>query len=302
MVRRARFVGLRQWLFIGIAAIALCVASIARAEPGLWVVKGARSTIYLFGTVHTLRKDQPWASPQVAKALAESDELWLEIPDPEDTRAAQALIAQFGFDRQHPLSTKLPASDIAHLDAAAKSVGLRDGEKTFEPTRPWLASVMLEDAMLVHAGYDSAGGVERQLLREANRTGKPVRGFETLDQQIRIFADMPPATEVQLLQNTLQDFDQGAAKLDALVAAWLEGDDVALARIMVDEIRQPFPALYRTILVDRNEAFAAALTRLVAGSGVKFVAVGAAHLAGTDSVQVALKRHGIAVQRITRPN
>jgi len=36
----------------------------------------------------------------------------------------------------------------------------------------------------------------------------------------------------------------------------------------------------------------------VRGSGVRFVAVGAAHLAGADSVQAALARRAIRVERI----
>ena len=299
MARRVKF---RPWLSIALAAVLLVAAGGAEAEPGLWVAKGPHATIYLFGTVHVLRKDQVWASPGIAQAFAASDELWLEVPDPENTNAAQALVAQFGFDQQHPLSTKLPPADVAHLDTAAKTAGLREGEKAFEPTRPWLASVMLEDAMIVHAGYDSAGGVERQLLHEAAARAKAVHGFETLDQQIHIFADMPQALEIELLQNTLQDFDQGAVKLDALVTAWLKGDDAAIAKIMVDEIRQPFPALYRSILVNRNEAWAHALTQMLTGSGVKFVAVGAAHLAGDDSVQALLRRQGVTVDRVNRPN
>lgn len=283
---------------VAVAVIIILATGAANAEPGLWIAKGPQATIYLFGTVHVLRKNQNWASPAITRALADSGELWLEVPDPDNSNAAQALVAQLGFDRQRPLSGKLAASDLAHLDAAAKAAGVAEGEIAFEPTRPWLASVMLEQAIIVHAGYEPDSGVERQLLRDASITGKRIRGFETLDQQMHFFADMSPALEVDLLRNTLQDFDQGAIKLNKLVDAWLRGDEETIAQIMVDDIKRPFPALYRTILVQRNEAWAAALATMLKGSGVKFVAVGAAHLAGTDSVQIALEHRGIHVERI----
>ena len=270
----------------------------AQAEPGLWVAKGPKATVYLFGTIHVLRPNQAWETPAIASAFAASQELWLEVPDPGNVKAVQDLIAQLGADPQHPLSTKLAPPVLAHLDAVAKSAGMAAGEKTLDPMRPWLAAVALEDATLVNAGFDPHSGVEPQLLRDATAAGKSVHGFETLDQQMRYLADLPPAVELELLENTLDDFDQGASKLNDLVAAWLSGDDAAIARATVDEIRQPYPELYRTILVERNEAWAGAIAQMLNQSGVKFIAVGAAHLAGPDSVQTALARRGVRVERV----
>ena len=276
----------------------LSLGAPAWAEPGLWLAKGPNTTIYLFGTIHVLRQNLAWETPEIANALAASQELWLEVPDPDNVKAVQPLIAQLGADPQHPLSTKLSPPALAHLDEVAKSVGMHDGEQALEPMRPWLAAVALEDALIVHAGYDPQSGVEPRLLHDAVAAGKSVRGFETLDQQMRFFADMPPAVELDLLQNTLEDFDQGAGKLDALVDAWMSGDDAAITRATVDELRKPFPALYRTILVERNERWAEAIAQMLKGSGVKFIAVGAAHLAGPDSLQSALKRRGVEVERV----
>jgi len=270
----------------------------AAAEPGLWRAKGPNATIYLFGTVHVLRKGMAWKSPAIANALAASQELWLEVPDPDNVQAVQPLIAQLGADPQHPLSTKLSPDALAHLDTVAKSIGMREGEQGLEPMRPWLAAVALEDALIVRAGYDPKSGVEPLLLHEAQAAGKPVHGFETLDQQMHFFANMSPRMELDLLENTLEDFDQGAGKLDALVDAWAKGDDAAITRATVDELRNPFPELYRTIVVERNDAWADSIVQMLKGTGVKFIAVGAAHLAGPDSVQAALKQRGVAVERI----
>lgn len=273
----------------------------AGADPGLWVAKGPNATVYLFGTIHLLRKGQVWEPPAVAAALARSQELWLEVPDPDDAEKAKGLIQQLGLDPAHPLSGKLPPDMVTHLDTAAKSLGVAAGEKAFEPMRPWLAALALGNALMVHAGYDPASGVETALLREATAAGKPVRGFETLDRQLHFFADMKPALERQFLQNTLQDLDRGPQQLSSLIDAWIGGDDAAITRIMVDEIKRPFPALYRTLLVDRNEAWAKTIATMVKGSGVYFVAVGAAHLAGPDSVQAALARRAVHVERVNPP-
>lgn len=270
----------------------------SEATPALWLAQGPNAAVYLFGTVHVLKKDSVWEAPAIAKALAASQELWLEIPDPGNADEAQALTRQLGLDLQHPLSAKLPPPVLAHLDAAAKSAGLPQGEQTLEPMRPWLAAVALEEALVAHAGYDPRSGVEPQLLSQTAAAGKPVRGFETMAQQLHFFADLDPAVELQLLEDALQEYDHGTQELDTLVDAWLSGDEAAIARTTIDELRTPFPALYRTIFVQRNAAWAATIAEMLRGTGVRFVAVGAGHLAGPDSVQAALQRHGITVVRV----
>jgi uncharacterized protein YbaP (TraB family) len=58
-----------------------------------------------------------------------------------------------------------------------------------------------------------------------------------------------------------------------------------------------YPALYKLLIVDRNERFARQIAQMAAGEGVVFAAVGAGHLAGPDSVQADLARLGLAAQR-----
>jgi uncharacterized protein len=288
----ARPVGM---LLAGLILLFACRSAVA--EPALWVARGPNATVYLFGTIHILKKYSPWRSPEIMRALAQSEELWLEIPDPGN-RDVLTQARQLGLDPRHPLSSKISAPQRAHLDAAAKAAGMQEGEKALEPMRPWLAAVVLADAMIVHAGYDPEGGVDIQLRHQAVAARKAVRGFETASQQLHFLADMAPAVELQLLLSTLQDLDEGPQALDVLVDAWKRGDDAEIARTMIDPMRTLFPALYRVLLLQRNEAWADVIGQMVEGSGIKFVAVGAAHLAGPDSVLTALKRRGIEVERV----
>jgi uncharacterized protein len=292
--KRARAAG-----FVILTALALPgMGRPAAAAPALWRVEGAHATIYLFGTVHALRKNLAWETPAIARALGESQALWLEIPDPGDTREAQRLAQSLGMDPQHPLSSLLSPALVAQLDKAAKSAGLPQGEKALEPMRPWLAAVALEDALLIHAGYDPASGVEATLVQQAKAAGKPVSGFETMPQQLHFFADLPPALQRQTLENMLDEFDRGTEELDMVVEAWMRGDDTAIAHAMIDQVRTPFPALYQVLFVTRNQAWAKTIARMAQGAGVTFVAVGAGHLAGPDSVEALLTRRGLRVVRV----
>ena len=268
-------------------------ASAALADPSLWVIKSPSATVYLFGTIHLLRARGDWETQAIKGALADSQELWLEVPDLDDADTARKLVTQLGYDSTHPLSTVLPAKDLARLKSAASSLGLAQGEATFEPMRPWLAAVALTESQILHAGFDPTAGVEHILMEQWKDSQKAVRGFETLDQQLHFFADLPPRLQEEVLENALADFDDGIAKLNTIVGAWMRGDQKAIARLIVDELRQPLPDLYRTLIVERNERWANTIDGMLKETGNRFVAVGAGHLAGPDSVQAKLLAKGI---------
>ena len=61
-----------------------------RATPALWEIRDADTTIYLFGTFHTLDGHTVWFGDKVRQAFDASGELMLEtiVPDPAAIQAA----------------------------------------------------------------------------------------------------------------------------------------------------------------------------------------------------------------------
>ena len=284
----------------GLAALAVLTATTfaalpAAADPAVWVVRDADSTLYLMGTVHVLRPDTVWRSPAIDKALGEADELWIEV-EADDPAAMQPLVRRYGLDPANPLSSKLSAEQKARLDAAAAGMGASGA--ALEPLRPWLAALTLSMGPLVKAGYDPASGVESKLKAAARDAGKPIRTLETLEQQIGFFADLPPTVELAFLLSALDEMETGPAMLDALVAAWSAGDAQALDELMVADLAADYPELHEALLVRRNKDWAGQIQTLLAGKGVSVIAVGAAHLVGKDSVQAQLAARGIAAERL----
>jgi uncharacterized protein YbaP (TraB family) len=281
---------------VPLLALGAMGASPVLAEPALWAIKDKDSTIYLFGTVHVLKPTTQWRSPRIAKAFQDADDVVMEIEQPEDPAVTRALMLKYGVDPAAPLSGKLKPERYAQLQAAAQGMGFPP--QALEPMRPWLAALTVSLTPLLRAGYDPESGVEKLLTAQAKAAGKPISAFETMEQQVRFFADMTPAQETQLLDSTLDEIDEGPAKIDALVAAWAAGDQGELKRQMVDEMQAEYPDLYRLLLVDRNQDWANQLKAKLAGSGVSFVAVGAGHLAGPDSLQAQLAKLGIKAERV----
>ena len=281
---------------LALVAVLAMGASPVLAEPALWVVKDKDSTIYLFGTVHVLRPTTPWRSARITKAFEAADDVVMEIEQPEDPATTRALMLKYGLDRTTPLSSKLKPESYAKLQAAAQGMGFPP--QALDVMRPWMAALTVSLTPLLRAGYDPESGVEKLLTAQAKAAGKPISAFETMEQQVRFFADMTPAQETQLLESTLDEIDDGPAKIDALVAAWAAGDQAELKRQMVDEMRSEYPDVYKLLLVDRNQDWAGQLKTRLAGSGVSFVAVGAGHLTGPDSLQAKLAELGIKAERV----
>lgn len=278
------------------AAPAAAHPAIQGQGPALWVVKDADSTLYLFGSIHVLRPTTGWASPRVNAAFDSASDIWFEISNPDDQAAIIPLIQQHGLSPQTPLSSRLTPEEVAELDEAAKAIGASAAQ--MDIMKPWLAALSLSVAPLVKAGYDPKSGVEMALKARAEAAGKPIHGFETLDKQIGMLANLPDETQLAFLRETLKNYDKATTMLDTMVGAWAQGDVATLDRVAVQEMKSDSPELYKVLLVERNTDWANQIQTLLQGSGTAFIAVGAAHLAGEDSVQAILKSRGVTVEPV----
>ena len=267
----------------------------AAAEPAIWVVKGPHATVYLFGTIHALDQNHPWHSAKIDAAIQQSQALWLEVPDVDDAASAQPLIFKLGIDMAHPLSSKLTPDQMGKLSKAA--AGVPGGAGTLEMMKPWLAGMMLSLGPVMQAGYDPNTGVELQLKPEFTKANKPVKGFETMEQQIHYFADMSDKAQLDFLVSELDDADSAVEKFKELVAAWYSGDVTKLDALNNADFRDKYPELFQLLVVKRNQNFVTQIGDLLKGDGVTFVAVGAGHLVGKDGVPAMLEKQGYKVVR-----
>lgn len=278
-------------------APASAVRAVPQAEgsgPALWVVRDADSTLYLFGTVHVLRPTTAWGSARVDAAFDSADQVWFEISNPDDQAAIMPLIQQHGLSPDRPLSSLLTAEEMTVLNTIAASAGMPAGQ--IDIFRPWLAGLALSVAPLMKAGYDPQSGVELVLKARAEAAGKPIQAFETIDKQVGILAGMSEADQLASLRLLMESWGDATAELDGMVAAWASGDVKTLEALAVDEMQVETPALYEALLVRRNTDWANQIQTLLEGSGTVFIAVGAAHLAGDDSVQEILGDRGVTVE------
>jgi uncharacterized protein YbaP (TraB family) len=88
--------------------------------------------------------------------------------------------------------------------------------------------------------------------------------------------------------------------MDELHAMWRRGDVAALSQLLTVEFRGKYPALYRRVNVERNQAWLPKLSALLDAGGADdtLVVVGTMHLLGPDGLVSQLRAKGYRVERL----
>lgn len=302
MGRVARWAGTAKALVCGALALfglahpAPSAARDARATgPALWQVRDTDTTIYLFGTIHALREGGTWLTPMIARALDASDTLVTELGAPDEAAIAASLMSLAVDPDGPPVSTRLSSRDSAKYKVAMDAAGI--GWQPFESFDPWFAGLMLSTAPLMKAGYQRESGVEQILIGKARQQGKAIAGLETADEQFAMFDSLSEDDQIAFLSGSIKQSKSGIADMDKLVTRWAQGDVRALGRLVNKGFGES-DHLRDILLTARNGRWADWITKRMAQPGTVFIAVGAGHLAGKDSVQAMLGQRGLVAERI----
>ncbi|HRE44087.1 MAG TPA: TraB/GumN family protein [Terricaulis sp.] len=266
--------------------------------PALYVARDADSTMYLYGTIHLRRAGEPWGGAHVDAALNEAETVWTEteINAAAEANAQQAALRLGMAPADQPLSSWLTEDEQARLSALYTRLGLPAG--ALEPMRPWLASLTLSVIPMLQAGFDPQAGVDRAISAWTQANGREARWFETAEQQIGFFAGLSDEAQKEMLIYSIDEAESAGELVEAMTAAWETGDMQTLEALVIGEMRGDFPEAYEAMFTRRNAAWVDVLTQELAGSGVDFVAVGAGHLVGPESVIEMLRARGVTVERI----
>jgi uncharacterized protein len=291
---------------------AVAPASAQTPAPGLpmWVIKDADSTIYMTGTVHMLPEGMNWGSEKLSGAIKDAKELWLELPMGSDpmkfAMEAAPVMMKYAMSPGRPLSSLLTQEEKAALDAKLKKAELPpETTMVVNMMKPWFATMLIGISPLTAAGFDPEQGIDVKIAKMAEDDGDPIKGFETVEEQSKILSSGTEEEQLKALRYMLamtdEATDDATKKSEAAFAAWARGDvsglDSYMATMAADDGASAGGASMDALLKNRNENWAGQIETMLKGSGTHFIAVGAGHLVGPDSVQERLKLRGIETQR-----
>lgn len=231
----------------------------APADPAIWVVNDHDTTIYLFGTFHALDGRAPWFNNAVVTAFSASDELVLETVVPG--RGAMPRVAT-------------GTGTGSFLEATRTAVSANRGQ-----------------GMMISEGADAV------LRRAAEASGKPVEGLESFSGQLGMLASLRGSERSAGASVSAAPPSNLGVMMHGLQSSWRRGDQGMMIALL-DQMRAKSPATYRTMFSERNAQWAQWIAQRMQAPGTVFVAVGAGHLAGQDSVQAKLSQLGVRSARI----
>jgi uncharacterized protein YbaP (TraB family) len=247
---------------------AIDAAAPREADPAIYVVRDEDTTIFLFGTFHILSADVQWFNGPVEEAFADSEELVVEtLPVDSAAAAPAALPAQ--ASRMTPAASFLASAQHAVRAGSTRGMALDHG-------------------------------ADMVLLRAAAEDGKAVEPLETLQSQLAMMVNIPPEARpsAPCAPPTCPEsaIDLSSA-MTLLQGAWASGDQ-GLFAAMLNEMRVSAPNAYRILFAERNGRWSDWVSGRMQQPGTVFVAVGAAHLVGPDSLLVGLARRGLVSRRV----
>ena len=265
-----------------------------QATPALWKIADEDTTIYLFGTIHVLPKGIEWFEGKVASAFAESDFLVTEIVEGDEATMEALVIRKAMLPADQSLRELLPESQRGAYEAALATYNIPP--LVFDRFEPWYAAVALSTLPLMKEGFATENGVETQLDAKAKARNMAHQGLETPEYQLGLFDGLPMDVQKSYLSEVVEQLPGIKDDLMAMVNAWKSGNAAELAELM--NIEESNPVLVKTLLVDRNKAWAAWIGSRMARPGTVFMAVGAGHLGGPGSVQDQLAIQDVTVERL----
>ena len=255
---------------IAAAAPAAAVPADADASPAMFVVRDSDTTVYIFGTFHALDGRAEWFRDKVKTAFDDSGELVLETVIPD------------GPVRIKPTLTP--------------------GALQVAPSASFLATTRMAISAGKSQGMQVGNGADNVLRHVAEAQGKPVEGLETLELQLNMFNRMPAARPAPLPRAGepvagSEPMDSMTRVLADMQSAWKRGDQSVFVQ-MLGQLEKSSPDTYRMMFTERNARWADWIAGRMQTPGVVFVAVGAGHLAGKDSLLVRLAQLGIPSARL----
>ena len=270
--------------------------SIAEPRPALWRLSDEDTTIYLFGTVHALPDGLDWNRGAVADAFEAADELVLET-DVTGASFGDMMTAMMGAMAvdQPPILDRVPPERRERLrqiiEQSPFPLSLYDRMKT------WSAAMLLSMQVLERLGMESGNGVDGTLGERWQRRGRTVIGLESAADQNAFLDGLSQETQRRWLASIAEDEEDDVDELNRDLDAWARGDVETLARIDAED-DEDLPELRDVLLRQRNLRWVQWLRARMERPGTVFLAVGAAHLAGEDSLQRLLAEQSLTTERL----
>lgn len=259
----------------------------------VWKVSKNGNSIYLGGTVHLLRAEDYPLPAAYEKAYNASEVLTFET----DTKAvsnpemAQEVMKKGSYQDDRTLETVLSKEVYSLLEAEATKQGLPMA--FLNRMKPGLVIATLSAMQMKKDGMGEEG-VDMHFTNRGEDDKKGIEQLESISSQLDRITEMGEGNEDEFVKYSLKDLVDMKDKMDDLISEWRNGSPMA------DEInlmKKDYPAMYKSLLVDRNNNWMPKILSYLDNGTKAFVLVGSLHLHGEDGLLSLLQKQGYQIEQ-----
>ncbi|MCS3903923.1 uncharacterized protein YbaP (TraB family) [Methylohalomonas lacus] len=257
----------------------------------LWrISKPGSATSYLYGTIHVSDPEITDLPEPVLAALADASHFVMEAE--LDGPAMLGFAQQMFYSDGRRLSEQLDDD----LYTRAEDLLGRHGVPPLaaQSLKPWAAF------MTLNMPPDNGLPLDLVLMEKAEQRGMSVRGLETMEEQLAVFADLDESAQLRLLVDTLCHYEDLQRDMAQMKTLYRQRDLAGLFRYHNKynlQDRAVYKQLMQRLLWDRNRVMAQRIAAIIAEDDA-FVAIGAMHLPGAEGVLTLLENAGFKVQMV----
>lgn len=257
----------------------------------LWKISGKdlKTPSYLFGTIHMICPDQYFWTDTMKSAFSNTKALYLELPMADDDFQQQMLqhlmltdgreLKDFFKERQY---NKL---DLFFKDSLNMPLAMLQKMKPFG---------MMSLIYLKHIDCNGQLPIayEERLLNFAKEQNMPVKGLETIKDQMDIFDRMPNDSIAKMVMSSIEDMAKNRDAFNEMMKAYRQQNIDKLHDLTVNA--PDFASKLDEMLYQRNAKW---IPRMIAAAQEQptFFGVGAGHLPGGKGLIQLLRNQGYTV-------
>lgn len=261
---------------------------------------------YLLGTMHVTDPRVLQMPQGAAEAHASAKTIIIESDEILDEKKAMAAILAKPeltmFTDGRSIENLLAAEDRLVLEEGLSNRGL--SLSAVSRMKPWmLAGFVASSACETARKAEGAAFLDKKIAMDAMAAGKPVKGLETLAEQLEAIAEMPMEFHLQALVETVrlgEDMDDVIETMTELYLAGRTGMTIPALRAITPsedaDDESVYAAFESAVISDRNKRMANRAAPMLE-EGAAFIAVGALHLPGQDGLVELLRGLGFTVTR-----
>jgi uncharacterized protein YbaP (TraB family) len=269
-------------------------------HPAIWKIGDSDTTIYLFGTIHSLPPGFHWRNPALEGVIVRADSLLLESIEDENEKVT--FLEGMGKDQLGSMPPLLDRVSHRYRGRLAQIQAMLPPEtiKDMDGMPTWIAAMGIGYIRDLLAGDMPMAGADDWLEQHFRATGRPVEAIEDSKQVVTNINAIPESDQRLMLEAALAAPDHSRAELDEPATAWAKGDVGPNSPLIITpESLDPGAKMADPLLVQRNNAWVNSLLgRFLKRPGTVLFAAGAGHFVGPGSVIDLLQRRGIRVERV----